>query len=204
VTSALPRIMLVTDRRLVRAFDLRPAVTRAVEGGVGLVHIRERDLDDVALARLVEDLRRDLPASTAIVLNGKLELARALGVGLHLPAALAIEGTSRPRPLGRSAHAADEVARARDEGVDYVLLGTVYATPSKPGRSGAGPELVRSVVARAANVPLYAIGGVNVTRIPELVRAGAYGVAACRALLEAKDPRRVAQAMLLALDVAAR
>jgi thiamine-phosphate pyrophosphorylase len=196
--------MLVTDRRLVRAFDLRPAVTRAVEGGVGLVHVRERDLDDVALARLVEDLRRDLPASTAIVLNGKLALARALGVGLHLPAALAIDGASRPRPLGRSAHDANEVARARDEGVDYVLLGTIYATPSKPGRSGAGAELVRSVVPRAAGVPLYAIGGVNVTRIPELVRAGAYGVAACRAFLEAKDPRGVAQAMVLALDVAAR
>ncbi len=197
--------MLVTDRHLVRGGDLRPAVTQAVLGGVGLVHVRERDLDDRALARLLDALRAALPEATPIVINNRPELARALGVGLHLPAAAptALATTAdRSRTLGRSAHDEDEVRRACREQVDYVLLGTIYPTRSKLGHPGAGIELVRTVARHAAGIPVLAIGGVTVARIPELVHAGAHGVAACRAFLEAPDPARVAQAMTLALTVA--
>jgi thiamine-phosphate pyrophosphorylase len=61
---------------------------------------------------------------------------------------------------------------------------------------------VRSVVERIAPVPVYAIGGITVSRVPAVRRAGAHGVAACAAFLRAGDPRRVAEAMVLALDVA--
>jgi thiamine-phosphate diphosphorylase len=200
--------MLVTNRQIVRGHDLRPAVARAVEGGVGLVHVRERDLDDVALGALIDKLRAVLPRATTLVVNGRPALARALGIGLHLPAAApactAGSEPAAPRPLGRSAHDEAEAVRARDEDVDYLLLGTIYPTRSKPGRAGAGADLVRAVVRRVPTLPVFAIGGVSVPRIPELLHAGAYGVAACRALLEAHDPRRVAQAMTLALSLAQR
>ena len=199
--------MLVTDRHLVRGGDLLPVVMRAVEGGVGLVHVRERDLDDRAVSRLIDGLGAALPQRTSIVINGRPELARALGVGLHLPASAPTElaaSADRSRTLGRSAHDEDEVLRACGEQVDYVLLGTIYPTRSKPGHPGAGVDLVRAVARRVPRVPVFAIGGITVARIPELVHAGAHGIAACRAFLEAPDPSRVAQAMTLALTVATR
>ena len=203
----LPRLMLVTDRRLVRGGDLRRAVSRAVQGGVGLVQVRERDLADPELTALVESLRAEIGEAARIVINGRPDLARDLRVGLHLsaaaPAPEARAGRGGPWPVGRSAHDEEEARRAVEQGVDYILLGTIYRTRSKPGRQPAGPDLVRAVTLGSPDARVLAIGGVVVHRIPELLRAGAYGVAACRAFLRAPDPLRVAQAMTLALTLGA-
>jgi len=204
--DGLARLMLVTDRRVARNRDLVATVGTAAAGGVGIVQVREHELEDAELSRLVTRLREVLPSRVAIVVNGRPELARKLGVGLHLPAAApalpARASGGGLSLLGRSAHDEAEAERAAGEGVDYVLLGTIYETSSKPGRPGSGPDLVRAVARRIAPVPVFAIGGVTVARIPELRHAGAYGVAACGAFLRARDPRRVAQAMTLALTVA--
>ncbi len=198
--------MLVTDRHAARGRDLVALVRAAVDGGVGIVQLRERDLDDAELGRLARRLQEALPTRVALVVNGRPALARELGLGLHLPAAappLADRALREALPLfGRSTHDEVEAECAAVEGADYVVLGTIYATSSKPGRPGSGPELVRAVARRVEPLPLFAIGGVTVARVPELLRAGAHGVACCSALLAARDPRRVAQALALAIAVA--
>jgi len=198
--------MLVTDRRRTRHRDLVRLVAEAVRGGVGIVQVREKDLPDDALRELVQRLRDALPEQTTMLVNGSYRVARTCGIGLHLPAAAELPWGGQPAPegllFGRSAHDEDEALRARAEQAAYAVLGTIFETPSKPGLRGQGVEFVRRVAERVAPLPVFAIGGVSVSRIPQLLHAGAHGVAVCGELLSANDPRRVAEAMTLALAVA--
>jgi thiamine-phosphate pyrophosphorylase len=195
--------MLVTDRRRTRGRQLVSLVAEAARGGVGIVQIRELDLPDDELRALVQELRGAVPSQTLFVVNGRRRVARTQGVGLHLGAAEPEPPQRAAYPLfGQSAHSLSEARRAVERRASYVVLGTIYPTPSKPGHPGFGPALVAEVSRAVRPIPIYAIGGVVVSRIPELLHAGAHGVAVCGALLSANDPRRVAQAMALALKVA--
>lgn len=205
-----PRLMLVTDRRRTRGREMVPLIAEAVAGGVGIVQLREKDLPDDELRGLLSRIRERLPAPVPIVVNASSRVARTGGDGLHLPAAVdfprdRFDGERDDYTLfGRSVHDADETRRALLDRPSYLVLGTIYPTESKPAHPGSGIGLVERVCSLAAPVPVYAIGGVTVSRVPELLRAGAHGVAVCSAILAANDPRRVAEALSLALEVSAR
>jgi thiamine-phosphate pyrophosphorylase len=194
--------MLVTDRRAVRGRELVEVVAAAARGGVGVVQVRERDLSVADLRLLVERIRERVPASTLVTVNSRADVARIAGVGLHLPASHAAVGRGKWALLGRSVHDLDETRRALREAVDYLIAGPVYPTASKPDHPGSGPGLVRGIARAAHPVPVFAIGGIEVSRVPEVVHAGAHGVAVCGAILAANDPQRVAEALSLALAVA--
>jgi len=199
----LPRLMLVTDRRRARGREIVRATLAAVRGGVGAVQVRERDLPDEELERLLRELRASLPPETLLLVNARPDLARTLGIGLHLPANAPVEPGGGVRPLGRSAHDETEVERALAEGVDYLIVGTLFPTASKPGRPGDGIEHLRRLARLAHPVPVYAIGGITVSHVPDAIHAGARGIAVCGGILEASDPTRAAEAFSLALAVAA-
>lgn len=137
----------------------------------------------------------------AFFVNDRADIARlAEADGLHLPA----EGLSvaaargllgRGRLIGRSAHNAAEALRARDEGADYVFLGPIWPTASHPRRRALGLDAIRD----ARGVTVIAVGGVTPARVAQCLDAGAYGVAAIRALWDAADPASTARAMLLSL-----
>ena len=138
----LPRLMLVTDRLATRGRDLVDVVEAAVAGGVGLVQVRERDLSEAAVEILLGRLLDRLRGSDArLVVNGHPALARAFGIGLHLPAA-APTAVPRRTFTGRSVHDEEEAMLARAEGVSYVVAGPIFPTSSKPGHPGAGVALV--------------------------------------------------------------
>jgi thiamine-phosphate diphosphorylase len=198
--------MLVTDRHRVRRGDLVKAVTAAARGGVAFVQVREPDLPDDELRELVQRIREGVGKTASIVVNGSERVARTTGSGLHLPARAGIAGPGwrKARPFGRSVHDDDEMGRALRDWPDYLVLGTIYETPSKPGVRPAGVALVERICRQVHPLPVYAIGGITVTRVPAMIHAGAHGVAVCGEILSSNDPERVAQAMTLALEVAAR
>ena len=206
----LPRLMLVTDRRRTRGRDLVALIARAVQGGVGMVQLREKDLPDDELRGLLESIRRHVPAGLPLVVNGSSRVARTMRVGLHLGAGVPFprdttDGRREDYALfGRSAHDAGEARDALRERPSYLIVGTIFPSASKPGHPGSGVELLRGMSRLAAPVPVYAIGGVSVSVIPELIRAGAHGVAVCGAILSANNPQRVAEALALALEVSSR
>ena len=202
----LGRLMLVTNRHRARGRDLVGVVADAVRGGVDVVQVREPDLEEPELGHLVRRVHEALPAGTPLLVNGSARTARAFEVGLHLPArSPALGDVERPWPYyGRSIHDEDEMRVAMADRVDYVVLGTVFETASKPGQKPAGLALVERIGRQAHPLRIYAIGGVSVSRIPPLLHAGAFGVAVSSAILEAREPGRVAQAMELALRVARR
>jgi thiamine-phosphate pyrophosphorylase len=195
--------MLVTDRLATRGRDLVDVVERAVAGGVGLVQLRERDLTEAeieALLRRMLERLRGMPAR--LVVNGQPALARALDVGLHLPAATLSLTPPRPRLFGRAAHDERETRRALAEAASYVVIGPVFATASKPGHPGAGLATLGHLVRIAAPVPVFAIGGLTPDRVGPVLATGAHGVAVRSAILGAPDPALAARAFAEALPSA--
>ena len=186
-----PLVCLVTDRGRLspgasaerQRDDLIALVQASASAGVDLVQIRERDLSGRALAAVVgRCLRAIEPHRTCLVVNDRFDVALAAGAsGVHLreasPSAARVRATAPPEFLvGRSIHSAQRPSVA-DGSVDYVILGSVFWTASKPegqGAIGIGPVVE---AARRTPVPLLAIGGVTVGRLDELWRAGASGVA---------------------------
>jgi thiamine-phosphate pyrophosphorylase len=202
VNQSLPRLMLVTDRRRTRGRELVDVVAAAVSGGVGMVQIRENDLAPRDLEGLVGRIRRRVPPSTVLCVNSAAEVAGECGVGLHLPEKLAMPDVAEVDLVGRSVHGAAEAERAARQGIGYLILGPIYPTAAKPGHPGAGVGLVEKIARRVDPVPLFAIGGMEVSRVPEIIHAGAHGIAVAGAILSASDPQRAAEAFALALVVA--
>jgi thiamine-phosphate pyrophosphorylase len=195
--------MLVTDRLRGPERDLTRIVGRVARAGVGFVQVREKDLHDDELRALVREIREIVAPSTVVGVNGRVEVARSLGCGLHLPAADPMPARQGLPLVGRSAHDLDEVLRAAEEGVDYLVVGPIYPTPSKPGHPGWGLDLIRRAVARVEPIPVFAIGGVGPANVAEVVRAGAWGVAVIGAIVSASDPAAAAGDLAKALEDAA-
>jgi thiamine-phosphate pyrophosphorylase len=195
-------ICLVTDRRRLVATAAADAdatgcliaqVRHAVDAGVDLIQIRERDLEARALAQLVTDvLAMTRGTATRVVVNDRLDVALACGAdGVHLRGdSLSIAAARRLAPapflIGRSVHAPDEAAAA--DGADYLIAGTVFASASK---SFAPPQLgvsgLRALVA-AAPAPVLAIGGITLNCVAAVAESGAAGVAAIGMFMADAEP----------------
>lgn len=193
-------MMLVTDRHVTQERDLVDVVAAACRGGVDAVQLRDKDLPRSARAALLERLRLRLPANIQLIVNGDVEMARATGCGLHLPAAAAWPTDQPPHPTGRSVHGEQETRDAVDEHPDYILFGHVYDTPSHALEPGRGLAALHGAVLSAGTVPVIAIGGIESRHVPELRAIGVAGIAVRRALLEASDPERAARALRAAWD----
>jgi thiamine-phosphate diphosphorylase len=194
-------ICLVTDRRRLAGADASAEDARrclvaqaryAVDAGIDIVHIRERDLEAAALAALVSEiLAATRGSATRVVVNDRLDVALACGAhGVHLRGdSISPAAARRLAPagllIGRSVHAVDDIAQA--DGADYVIAGTVFASASKPDASTLlGVDGLRAIV-RAAPVPVLAIGGVTAERITSIADAGAAGIAAIGLFFDEPD-----------------
>jgi thiamine-phosphate pyrophosphorylase len=176
----------------------------AVDGGAGIVQLRNKSAAATELldaARLVAAHARAHKA--VFVVNDLPELVEASGAdGVHVgqDGGRLVDVRSRlPRGalVGRSTHSLAQARTAASDGADYIGVGPIHATPTKPGRMPVGVGLVRAV-APVLQVPWFAIGGIDLTNLAELLEAGATRVAVVRAVARAVDPR-VAAAALLAM-----
>ena len=194
--------MLVTGRALVGPSDDRlvEAVAAAVEGGVNAVQLREKDLDTQVLTALARRLREVIGGRALLIVNGNADVAREVAAdGLHLPADAPFARPAGVTLVGRSVHSVEEAAQAEREGVDYVIAGPIYETQSHRGVAPAGVRLISAVVA-VVSVPVVAIGGITAARVPDVLSAGAGGVAVISAVLGAKSPFAAASALREALE----
>ena len=200
-------LYLITDRRsLPPGQDLITVVAAALRGGVRGVQLREKDLSAAELYPLALELRRlTREFSARLLINDRVDLALAVDAdGVHLgahslPVHVARQLLGGQRIIGVSTHHPDEVHRAAVAGADFVTFGPVYATPSKlPYGPPIGLEPLAAVCADAT-LPVFALGGVSVARLPELRAAGCAHVALIGAILQAKDPEEAARGLLRGL-----
>jgi thiamine-phosphate pyrophosphorylase len=201
-------VHLITDRRRCGAGRLVPAVEKAVAGGVAAVHLREPDLSAAELFELAVSLREVTAKRCAFVVNDRLDVALAVGAdgvqlgrrSLPTRAARQVAGGLR---IGRSVHGVEEAVAAEQDGADYVIVGTIFATGSHPGVPPAGTDLVRRV-REAVGIPILGIGGVTAANAGEVIRAGAEGVAVIGAILDAEDVEAATRRLVSAVEEARR
>jgi len=186
--------------------DRRPDdfIAAALRGGVDIVQLRMKQAPDTDILAAARRFARLCAAHHALfILNDRPDLVAAAGAhGVHLgqedtavPAARQMLGPDAI--IGLSTHSPEQIRAA--DGVDYIGVGPVYATPTKPGRPAVGLELVACAAAQA-RVPFFAIGGINSGNLSAVRGAGAQRVAVVRALTEAEDPEPVARQLRAALD----
>jgi thiamine-phosphate pyrophosphorylase len=190
--------------RLYLVCDARPLewLRAALRGGVDLVQLRDKTLSDSDLARAAEPFRAAASETGALfVLNDRPDLVEACDAdGVHVgqddmaPAdARAIVGPDRI--VGRSTHEpAQADAAMADADVDYLAIGPVHATPTKPGRPAAGLDYV-SYAARTVTKPWFAIGGLEPANLDPVLARGAGRIVVVRAITEAPDPEAAARTL---------
>jgi thiamine-phosphate pyrophosphorylase len=200
----------LADARLYLVCDARPRafLDAALRGGADLIQLRDKTLGDEALIAAARDFRAAADAHGALfILNDRPDLVEACAAdGVHVgqddgtPAeARALVGPERI--VGRSTHApAQADAADADPDVDYLAVGPVHATPTKPGRPAAGLDYV-AYAARTVGTPWFAIGGLDAETLPVAVEHGARRAVVVRAITDAADPERAAAELRAALEV---
>jgi len=188
--------------------DLEPFLAACIRGGVDLVQLRDKELEArPLLERARSALRVCRGLGVPFLLNDRPDLALEVGAdGVHLgqadaPPSLARRLLGEDAVVGLSTHAPAELAAAVGEPVDYVSVGPVVPTPTKPGRAGTGPEYVRHAAAEAP-VPWFVTGGASPETVGPLVDAGARRFVVVRWLTGSSDPESAARALRSAIDEA--
>ncbi|MBW4641236.1 MAG: thiamine phosphate synthase [Gloeocapsa sp. UFS-A4-WI-NPMV-4B04] len=177
-------------------------VKAALEGGLTLVQYRDKTTDDGERLLQAQKLRRLCYQYGAIfIVNDRIDLALAVDAdGVHLgqqdlPIAVARQLLGPQRIVGRSTTNPEEMQRAIQEGADYIGVGPVYETPTKVGKAAAGLEYVR-YAAQHSPIPWFAIGGIDVNNVHDVIAAGAERIAVVRSLMQAEQPMLVTQYFL--------
>jgi thiamine-phosphate pyrophosphorylase len=195
------------DRRLYLVTPVRPDfgafLDAAIRGGVDVVQVRERSLQDGQLLEALAEARAATAAhGVPLGVNDRPDLAILSGADfIHVGQEdIPVEDARRfGLPVGLSTHAPEEIDAARS---DYVAVGPVHATPTKEGRPAVGLELVRYAAANA-RLPWFAIGGIDPENVSEVAAAGAQRVVVVRVIRNADDPEAAARALRAALPQAA-
>jgi len=191
-------VYLVTGESLSAGRTTREIVAAAIEGGVGVVQLREKERSVRERYEMGREIRAQCrEAGVAFVVNDRVDLAQALDAdGVHLgdddlPVPVARELLGAEAVIGRSVSTVEAAEAAEAAGADYLGVGTVYRTQSKDdipeAEHGVGPERVAEI-ADAVDVPLVGIGGITAENAGEVAAAGADGVAVITAITRADDP----------------
>ncbi|WP_027881677.1 thiamine phosphate synthase [Meiothermus rufus] len=178
---------------------------RALAGGVEVVQLRAKDWEARPTLSLGEKMKALAERyGVPFILNDRPDLAALLEAdGVHLG-----QGDLTPREarrffqglVGRSTHAPGQAMKALEEGADYLSVGPVWETPTKPGRQATGLGYVRWAAENLEERPWFAIGGIDLESLDQVLEAGARRVVVVRAILDAPDPEGAARAFRRRLD----
>ncbi|AGB16120.1 thiamine-phosphate pyrophosphorylase [Halovivax ruber XH-70] len=202
VTPSNWETYLVTQASISGDRSTPEVVSAAIEGGIDVVQLREKDTTARSRYELGRALReRTAAADVPLIVNDRIDLAMAIDAdGVHLgqsdlPVAVARELLGEDAIVGCSAWRVDDARAAERDGADYLGTGAVYGTSSKDvdeAKDGIGPDGV-AAVADAVSIPVIGIGGITPANAADVVEAGATGVAVISAITAADDPAAATQ-----------
>lgn len=182
--------------------DLLGTVEAALKGGIAIVQYREKTADDDERLRVAKQIKALCDRYNALfIVNDRVDIAVAADAdGVHLgqhdlPMDVARQLLGPEKLVGRSTTNPEELQRALDEAADYIGVGPVHETPTKPGKAASGDDYVR-YAAQHATMPWFTIGGLNADNLTPTLAAGATRVAVVRALMQAEDPTAVARSLV--------
>ena len=203
IPHPFPVLMLVTDRSLCPLQRLPEVAAAVTTAGVNVVQLRERGVDEAELVRTAAAVHRAIDGRALLLINGLEAVARRSGAdgvqlseGAPLPA-----GPPRDLVWSRSVHSLERAVAADEEGIDLLVLGTIFASRSHPGGFTGGSAVIRQVCA-AVTKPVIGIGGITDHNADAVIAAGAAGVAVISHILAAPDPVAAAAGLRATLDQA--
>jgi thiamine-phosphate pyrophosphorylase len=189
--------------------ELPTLLRGAIAGGVDIVQLREKHLANEELASVAKAARVLCEhLGTLLIVNDRPWVARESGAdGIHvgqddIPAAEVRELVGPDMLIGVSTHSPEQIDAVDASVVDYIGVGPIHETPTKPGRPAVGTELIRYAAAHSP-VPFFAIGGLDASNLASALDAGATRVCVLRAIAAAEDPESAARALREQLDARA-
>jgi thiamine-phosphate pyrophosphorylase len=183
-----------------------PLLDAALRGGVDMVQLRDKDADDDTILRAAARFRALCHQHGALFwMNDRPDLALAADAdGVHVgqddtPVRDVRRQVGPDLLIGLSTHAPEQFDAALRSDADQLSVGPVWETPTKSGRPAAGLEYVRHAAARGGDRPWFAIGGIDHSKVDQVVAAGARRIVVVRAIRDADDPERAAATLLARL-----
>ena len=199
-----PHLCLVTDPERI---DLIQKVERALAAGVTMLQLRGHTLSSARLYELAIALGELCQRYQALfIVNDRVDIGLVTGadgfqLGTHsMPLAVARQLVGERYLLGSSVHSPAEARAAVAVGADFLLAGTIFASPSHPAGLTSGPQLIRALKQANAAIPLLAIGGITSANARQVMEAGADGIAVISTIFDAADIKRVVQELRIAID----
>jgi thiamine-phosphate pyrophosphorylase len=207
---ARARLYAIVDTGYVEPGRVPRVTEQLVAGGVDLIQLRAKRLSPATIAALGREMREVIPSSGPLfILNDHPDLVSEIGAaGIHVGQDDLSVAEARVRAggdvlVGKSTHSLEQAIAAEKEGADYIGVGPIYATPTKPDYLPVGPRLIGQVRA-TIGVPQFCIGGINEATLPEVLAAGAWRIVVVSALLQSGDIpaccRRLREALAAASD----
>ena len=192
------KLYLVTDRaKFTNQDEFLDKIASALKGEVQIIQLREKTANAkefIGLARKVKELCHLYDA--LFIVNDRVDIAHIVGAdGVHLGQDdIDIESArhmlGKDAIIGLSTHSPDQALKAVESGADYIGVGPVFETPTKPGRKSVGVEYIEWA-SKNVNIPWFAIGGINQDNVEEVIQAGASRVAVVRAIINAEKPEEI-------------
>ena len=193
------RLYVIVDASAASGRDLAWIADQAIQGGADVLQLRDKQASTKQVIEEAESvLRVTRAAGVPLLINDRIDVAVAVGAdGVHLgqddlPASVARAILPAGRLVGASTHSLEQALEADRQGVDYLAVGPLYPTPTKPGYASVGLGLIAQVKAQVRR-PVVVIGGVDQARLPEVLAAGAECVAVVRAVCGTRDPKAAAR-----------
>lgn len=193
-------VYVITDRRIAGGRSILDVVRAAIQGGATVVQLREKTTTTREMVELGQALH-EITHQTGVplIVNDRLDVALAIDAeGVHvghddMPVALARQLIGPDRILGMSPETLAEARHAERDGADYLGVGDVYGTPTKPDAgTPIGVEGLAGVI-RAVSIPVVAVGGITLDNAGSVIEAGAAGVAVISVIVGAPDPEAAAR-----------
>mgnify|MGYP001091425290 CR=1 FL=1 len=205
---SLPSLYLITDRHQVPSGrDFYGVLEELLAAGVKLVQLRERDLPADELYAMAKKVREmTLRHQGLLVINDRVDVALAVAAdGVHLrrtslPADAVRKILGSTRLIGVSTHSEEEIAGAAQQGADFVTFGPVYFTRSKAAYGFPKGLSDLQKACQSNPLPVYALGGINVTNTPATLVTGVHGIAVISTLMAAANPAATCRKLLAALS----
>ncbi len=204
-----PTLCLVTELSIAGGETLLDRVEKALDGGVDAVQLRAKELAAGKLLSLAQSLRKVTWERALLFVNDRIDVAiaaQADGVQLGEDA-ICVEAARRlvgaEMLVGRSVHSVEGAVEAEGQGADFLVLGAIFASDSKPGVEPAGIGLLEEAASRVS-IPVLGIGGIDQNNAGQVIRSGGYGVAVIRSILASSNPAQAVREIKQSMSAAVR
>jgi len=187
------QLYVIADRKMCRGKNLVEIVSQAIQGGAQMIQCRDKESDDrdfVGLASQLRDVCRN--ENVPFIVNDRVDVARQINAdGVHvgdedLSVREARNVLSPDKIIGKTARTVQDAIDAEREGADYVGLGPVFPTDSKQIDGPIGLDIVRAA-SEILKIPIFAIGGINLSNLDQLLEAGGRRIAVISAVVSSGD-----------------